>query len=168
MWRARYRIPRKLAARFFGRCETWIKRVQSGKYAPKDLHERILEALIRWSALEEIANGKPGGVEQIKRDIASTHIRAGIAAGSAAPLTIRHMAPGRTASDGRNRPKAIIRRRRPNDANRRLAAVADRGRERRKWAGKRALPLGAVSAQSGLCRKASARPVTQPRCLPSA
>jgi len=71
MWRARYRIPRKLAARFFGRCETWIKRVQSGKYAPKDLHERILEALIRWSALEEIANGKPGGVEQIKRDIAA-------------------------------------------------------------------------------------------------
>jgi hypothetical protein len=66
---------RKLAARFFGRGETWIKRVQSGEYAAKDLHERILEALIRWSALEEIANGKPGGAEQIKRDTASTFER---------------------------------------------------------------------------------------------
>jgi hypothetical protein len=75
MWRARYRIPRKLAARFFGRSETFIKRVQSGEYAPKDLHEQICQALVRWSALEEFAKGKPGGVEQIKRDIASTFER---------------------------------------------------------------------------------------------
>jgi hypothetical protein len=75
MWRARYRIPRKLAARFFGRSETFIKRVQSGEYAPKDLHEQICQALVRWSALEEFAKGKPGGVEQIKRDIANTFER---------------------------------------------------------------------------------------------
>jgi hypothetical protein len=109
--------------------------------------------LIRWSALEEIANGKPGGAEQIKRDIASTHIRAGIAAGSAAPLTIRHMAPGRTASDGRNRPKAIIRRRRPNDANRRTPDIQDRagGRHSR---GKAATCYDAKSCASARSRPA--------------
>ena len=41
-----------------------------------------------------------------------------------------------------------------NVASRRYAAVANRGHERRKWAGKQALPVGAVSAQYGPCRPA--------------
>jgi hypothetical protein len=54
------------------------------------------------------------------------------------------------------RPNA--RRSRPNQLEwfRRLAAVANRDCEWRKWAGKQALPLGAVSARSGLSCAADA------------
>ena len=46
-------------------------------------------------------------------------------------------------------PMRNIRPQSSNGANRRIGDVPDRDRGRRNWAGKRALPLGAVSAQSG-------------------
>ena len=51
--------------------------------------------------------------------------------------------------NAQNPPGAVFRPEQSKGRSRRRPAVSDRGRERREWAGKRALPLEAVSAQSG-------------------
>jgi DNA-binding XRE family transcriptional regulator len=67
MWRAKHDLSQTAAARWFGVSRSRLRDFESGYRPPKDLHERILAAFIRFYGLEALARGVDKGRDSGRR-----------------------------------------------------------------------------------------------------
>ena len=61
MWRAKHDLSQTRAAPWFGVSRSRLRDFESGYRPPKDLHERILAAFIRFYGLDALARGVDKG-----------------------------------------------------------------------------------------------------------
>jgi DNA-binding XRE family transcriptional regulator len=67
MWRAKHDLSQTAAAPFFGVSRSRLRDFESGYRPPKDLHERILAAFIRFYGLDALARGVDKGRDSGRR-----------------------------------------------------------------------------------------------------
>ena len=67
MWRAQHDLSQTAAARWFGVSRSRLRDFESGYRPPKDLHERILAARVRFFGLDALARGVDKGRDSGRR-----------------------------------------------------------------------------------------------------
>jgi hypothetical protein len=93
-WRAKHDLSQTAAAPWFGVSRSRLRDFESGYRPPKDLHERILAAFIRFYGLDALARGVDKGRDTGRRRLSGRALiclarSSGNCGRSAAPLRRR-------------------------------------------------------------------------------